>query len=136
MDQGPMPGAVCSVDHPSAAVTRALAGSDIVPGSVERPSPPNTPPPRRAFWRGLAWGALLVSVAGFAGYFAGQVLHPAAQAPSRIVEGDGVHGPKSMVWIPGGEFLMGSDHELAKPNERPTHRVRLAGFWMDRTHVT
>ena len=41
-----------------------------------------------------------------------------------------------MVWIPAGEFLMGSDHELARPNERPTHRVRVAGFWMDRTHVT
>lgn len=41
-----------------------------------------------------------------------------------------------MMWIPGGEFQMGSDHRLAQPNERPMHRVRVHGFWMDRTHVT
>lgn len=45
-------------------------------------------------------------------------------------------GPKGMVWVPEGEFLMGSDHKLAQPNERPTHRVRVHGFWMDRSHVT
>jgi len=58
-----------------------------------------------------------------------------AQKP-RIVEGDGVHGPVAMVWVPGGEFLMGSDHKLAQRNERPAHTVRVKGFWMDRTHVT
>jgi len=41
-----------------------------------------------------------------------------------------------MAWVPGGEFLMGSDHKLAQKNERPAHKVRVAGFWMDRTHVT
>lgn len=41
-----------------------------------------------------------------------------------------------MVWIPGGEFKMGSDGHLAKANERPAHRVRVDGFWMDRTDVT
>jgi formylglycine-generating enzyme len=41
-----------------------------------------------------------------------------------------------MVWVPGGEFLMGSDHKLAQKNERPAHKVRVHGFWMDRTHVT
>jgi formylglycine-generating enzyme len=57
-------------------------------------------------------------------------------AKSTVVIGDGEHGPRDMAWIPGGEFLMGSDHQLAQPNERPTHRVRVHGFWMDRTHVT
>ena len=47
-----------------------------------------------------------------------------------------VEGPAGMVWIPGGRFLMGSDHELAQPNERPAHPVKVSGFWMDRTHVT
>jgi formylglycine-generating enzyme required for sulfatase activity len=41
-----------------------------------------------------------------------------------------------MMWIPGGEFVMGSDASLAKPNEHPAHRVRVHGFWMDRTAVT
>ena len=40
------------------------------------------------------------------------------------------------MWVPGGEFLMGSEHRLAQNNERPSHRVRVHGFWMDRTHVT
>ncbi len=41
-----------------------------------------------------------------------------------------------MAWVPGGVFLMGSDHQLAQPNERPAHAVRVKGFWIDATHVT
>ncbi len=39
-----------------------------------------------------------------------------------------------MVWIPGGEFLMGSNDHYSE--ERPAHRVRIDGFWMDRCAVT
>ncbi|WAG76565.1 formylglycine-generating enzyme family protein [Metapseudomonas furukawaii] len=53
-----------------------------------------------------------------------------------IIIGDAVRGPAGMAWVPDGEFLMGSDHKLAQPNERPAHRVRVHGFWMDRHHVT
>lgn len=41
-----------------------------------------------------------------------------------------------MVWIPGGEFSMGGNDPLARPDEAPIHRVRVDGFWMDRTEVT
>ena len=58
------------------------------------------------------------------------------QAISEIRLGDGVNGPKGMAWIPGGEFLMGSDHKKAQANEKPTHKVTVSGFWMDTTHVT
>ena len=34
-----------------------------------------------------------------------------------------------MVWIPGGEFVMGSDDFY--PEESPTRRVFVDGFWMD-----
>lgn len=44
--------------------------------------------------------------------------------------------PEGMVWIPGGEFSMGSTDPLARPDESPVHRVRVGGFWMDRTEVT
>lgn len=44
--------------------------------------------------------------------------------------------PPGMAWIPGGEFLMGSDDPQADPAERPAHRVRVDGFWMDVTEVT
>jgi formylglycine-generating enzyme required for sulfatase activity len=42
------------------------------------------------------------------------------------------------VWIEGGEFAMGSTDEdsLASDNEKPAHRVRLAGYWIQRTEVT
>jgi formylglycine-generating enzyme required for sulfatase activity len=41
-----------------------------------------------------------------------------------------------MVWIPGGEFMMGTDSEQAWPDERPAHAVRVRSFWMDETEVT
>ncbi len=41
-----------------------------------------------------------------------------------------------MVWIPGGEFIMGTDDANAWPDEMPAHRVRVDGFWMDKTEVT
>jgi formylglycine-generating enzyme required for sulfatase activity len=41
-----------------------------------------------------------------------------------------------MVWIPGGEFSMGSDNKDARPDEKPVHPVRVDGFWMDKTPVT
>jgi formylglycine-generating enzyme required for sulfatase activity len=49
-----------------------------------------------------------------------------------------------MVWIPGGEFSMGSKdprNDLCGGNEpmddaQPVHRVYVDGFWMDRTEVT
>jgi len=45
-------------------------------------------------------------------------------------------GPPGMVWVPGGEFTMGSDSDLGWPDEKPAHRVRVDGFWMDGTEVT
>lgn len=49
----------------------------------------------------------------------------------------GAPGPapaKDMIWIPGGTFMMGSDHHY--PEEAPTHPVTVNGFWIDRTQVT
>lgn len=39
-----------------------------------------------------------------------------------------------MVWIPGGEFRMGSDRHY--PEEAPAHTVNVDGFWIDRAPVT
>jgi formylglycine-generating enzyme required for sulfatase activity len=52
--------------------------------------------------------------------------------------------PPGMVWIPGGEFSMGCADPRGRPHggpdpmrdARPVHRVRLDGFWIDRTEVT
>lgn len=39
-----------------------------------------------------------------------------------------------MAWIPPHEFTMGSNDFY--PEERPAHRVRVSGFWMDRHPVS
>jgi sulfatase modifying factor 1 len=39
-----------------------------------------------------------------------------------------------MRWIPGGTFLMGSDHHY--PEEKPAHLVSVAPFWMSEHTVT
>jgi len=44
--------------------------------------------------------------------------------------------PPDMVWIPGGEFTMGTDGPIGRNDERPAHRVRVDGFWMDQAEVT
>lgn len=44
--------------------------------------------------------------------------------------------PKGMVWIPGGEFTQGGHDIKAKTDEKPLHRVKVDGFWMDETPVT
>ena len=44
--------------------------------------------------------------------------------------------PPGMTWIAGGEFSMGTDTDLGWPDEKPAHRVRVSGFWIDETEVT
>jgi formylglycine-generating enzyme len=46
------------------------------------------------------------------------------------------NNPPGMVWIRGGEFLMGSQWDDARVDEQPVHRVRVSGFWIDQTEVT
>lgn len=56
-----------------------------------------------------------------------------SKLPNRYETND---SPTGMVWIPGGEFTMGSDNKDSKPDEKPPHRVKIDGFWMDTTPVT
>ena len=49
----------------------------------------------------------------------------------------GAHDPGTLadlVSIPGGTFRMGSDDHY--PEERPSHRVTVDPFWIERTPVT
>lgn len=41
-----------------------------------------------------------------------------------------------MLWIEGGTFVMGSNSELALPDEQPPHEVEVSGFFLDRHEVT
>ena len=44
--------------------------------------------------------------------------------------------PLGMVWIPEGNFIMGSEGPQARPDENPVHPVKVNGFWIDQTEVT
>lgn len=61
---------------------------------------------------------------------------PVNEAPRANTGASLSDAPPGMVWIPGGEFSMGSTDPLARPDEGPVHRVRVDGFWMDATEVT
>jgi formylglycine-generating enzyme len=61
-----------------------------------------------------------------------------------IVKETGGPAPSGMVWIPGGEFSMGSVDPRTLPrggndpmtDARPIHRVAVDAFWIDKTEVT
>jgi formylglycine-generating enzyme required for sulfatase activity len=66
---------------------------------------------------------------------------PPGEAASPIVDCKAYSGlPQNegemagMVFIPGGNFTMGSDKE--RPEERYSHRVTVEGFWIDQHEVT
>lgn len=90
--------------------------------------------PRRAW---LAAWVLGMAAAGAGGTW-WYATHGGNASPgaAEIKPGDGVNAPLGMVHVPGGDFLMGSDHKLAQANERPAHKVHVNGFWMDQHHVT
>src|SRR5262245_60637232 len=44
--------------------------------------------------------------------------------------------PPGMIWVPGGDFQMGSAGEYATEAEKPVHHVRVDGFFMDAQAVT
>ena len=83
--------------------------------------------PARMFrsWPRLALAVGLLGLGLAAGYAAGRKRWLAAPA-----------APPGMRWVPGGEFTMGTDSPQAWPDERPAHRVKVDGFWIDDHEVT
>ena len=80
---------------------------------------------------------------------AGPSRRPASPAPARVppsrrdpvgpAPGDVTTGPAGMefVWIPAGEFRMGSTSSEANSDERPVTQVRISqGFWLGKYEVT
>lgn len=59
---------------------------------------------------------------------------PAAPANSAGLRAVTSKSGVEMVYLPGGEFVMGSDH--GNPDEAPAHKVRLSAFLMDKFEVT
>jgi sulfatase modifying factor 1 len=55
-------------------------------------------------------------------------------APAAPVPSANPTSSENMIWIPGGAFLMGSNHHY--PEEAPAHKATVEGFWMERYAVT
>ena len=71
--------------------------------------------------------------------------HCASKLPSRLgniqtndstIIASSTVSHKGMVWIEGGDFIMGSQDQEGRADENPSHKVKLKGFWMDATEVT
>jgi len=88
-------------------------------------------PARVMLWMAAAWlGAMVLGGCGRAPTGA---LPPSPGATwTRPIDGT------VMVYVPEGEFLMGSSDADGKAgaDEKPAHSVTLDGFWIDRTEVT
>jgi len=88
-------------------------------------------PARVILWMAAAWlGAMVLGACGRAPTAA---LPPSPGATwMRPIDG------AVMVYVPEGEFLMGSSDADGKAgaDEKPAHTVTLSGFWIDRTEVT
>jgi len=113
------------------------------------------PTPRRPFTAGFAWqiglglgaAALVAGLCRLPNDRPGGGLarrHGPFSATAPLQAGPPSPAPKGMAWIPGGEFSMGCLDPRSIPyggpdpmaDARPVHRVRVRGFWMDRTEVT
>jgi formylglycine-generating enzyme required for sulfatase activity len=57
-----------------------------------------------------------------------------ASTDSSLTAGATSHA--GMVWIEGGEYVMGSSDKEGRADEYPQHKVKVDGFWMDATEVT
>ncbi len=61
------------------------------------------------------------------------VLVAAAAAQAKAVVATPAEPTAGMVWIAGGEAMLGSQNG---DRDAPLHKVRLTGFWLDATEVT
>ncbi len=60
--------------------------------------------------------------------------HQTVYPPQRFAEAPSDPPAPHMVWISGGEFMMGSNDFY--PEEKPVRPVKVSGFWVDKFQVT
>lgn len=87
---------------------------------------------RKSFFLGALGVMAFILTFGVARWRAGNIPPPSGPGSFGIRK----IGPPGMVWIPGGEFTMGSAAPDAWPEEGPPHRVSVDAFWMDEHEVT
>ena len=79
----------------------------------------------------------LMVVLGIAGFVVAFAATRWVNSGAQITPTKQMRAPESgMVWIPGGEFTMGTNATVGWADEKPAHRVRVDGFWIDEAEVT
>lgn len=116
-----------SAGHPGFAMLEAGVRQCLAMPPAEPPVPP------RSKFRAPAAIAAAVVLLAAAAFFAVSRRGPRA-GDTRLNERDGL----TYVWVPPGEFMLGcspGDSEC-RPEEKPAHKVEVAGFWLGQTEVT
>ncbi|GAB4455081.1 MAG: hypothetical protein OHK0029_10570 [Armatimonadaceae bacterium] len=140
---------------PASAIER-LSGTHWEPSTLREPwramvqaatelNREHRPADIRAWWRGSQkpGESSMTAVSGTVQVSSTAATEEAAsdtlseRAETRSIRRNPVDGAE-MVWIPGGEFIMGSEDRDrdGRSNERPQRLVYLDGFWMYRQLVT
>jgi formylglycine-generating enzyme required for sulfatase activity len=125
----PTPASPASANHPK---VQEKSKEEIVEKPDSAPALKFPPKPAPRFSPRIILGGALLAVIGLAA-----ILYPALRnrfAPgigsTMISEKDGM----TLVFVPAGEFTMGSDD--GNSDEQPVHTVALDAFWIDQTEVT
>jgi formylglycine-generating enzyme required for sulfatase activity len=109
-------------------------GKAVPPREEEkaRVSPETAP---RKFPLRIMWVVVLLVLAVLAGrVWIWPLLRPPVKLKTKVLEPSGI----TMVYVPAGEFLMGSadSDPKADDEEKPQHTVYLDGYWIGQTEVT
>jgi formylglycine-generating enzyme required for sulfatase activity len=116
--KGPATPTPVAAIQPTWNATNILPSPSTQPANTPMPPTPTTPPTRTPVPATPAMTPTAMPGIG----------------PTRVSEKDGM----VMVYVPAGEFLMGSadSDSQAYSNEKPQHTVYLDAFWIDKTEVT
>ena len=87
-----------------------------------------------AIGAGSLLAILLISIPTFYYFFSSSGAEPQAQTSTSSSSIGSENAPPGMAFVPGGEFMMGSDTD--DKTSRPAHRVTVKPFYMDITEVT
>ena len=79
---------------------------------------------------------IILGAASLAGIAVGISRLPSVSPSQSVQEQEKAKVPSGMVYIPGGECVIGSNDEDADDEDRPARRVFVPSFAMDRTEVT